>query len=1279
MSQETLWEFWIDVGGTFTDCLVRSPQGTISTFKLLSSGEFKGLGTGSGTTIVHDLEEAPNDFFRGAFFEFLDGDGQSMNPPMEIQGNQGARLTLKTKLKDDFPDSTSYRITSSTPAPVLGIQWLAALVGASMSEKIVVKLGTTRGTNALLERQGADTLFVTTKGFGDVLEIGYQDRPNLFDLNIRRAVPLYHSVLEIEERIGSRGEVIGAINATQVRADLEKALAQGATSIAVALLNSHKNPEHEALVEHCAKELGFDHISVSSKVIPLQKIVPRADTTLVDAYLTPVIRDYIADISKHLPHADLKLMTSAGGLIPADQFVGKDSILSGPAGGVVGVSNVAKTAGISQAIGFDMGGTSTDVCRFDGSIEKRFEMQISNASQDDSSIPTGARIVAPMLAIETVAAGGGSLCWFDGIQLRVGPQSAGANPGPACYGAGGPLCITDCNLFLGRIEADRFRFPLKPDGARLQLESVQQKMKEAGFTTPTLEEIALGFLQIAASNMAAPIKKISIAKGYDVRQYTLVSFGGAGAQHACDVANELGITSILQHPYASILSAYGIGTADERFHTAVDLAEPLSADFLKDLENQLAAQEKILLADKSFESSNISFVHQLDLRYEGQDAVLEIPITDGSDVRKDFLSAHQHQYGFVFDNRDVEVRALRSELIHHLPKFELPSQKTKAHEPKARSTSPMWFSQRKIQANSYDFGDLTPGATIKGPAKINTSNTCIVITPGWQAEVTDRSDIKMSRVSSEQAKSLSTDWDPIQLSLYNNRLSSMAEQMGATLQKTSLSVNVKERLDFSCAIFTKSGDLVVNAPHIPVHLGAMGDTVKAVIKEMGQMNPGDAFVTNDPYRGGSHLPDVTVICPVFSKAGNLMFFTGNRAHHAEIGGITPGSMPPHSKTLAEEGVLIRPFRLVGSNKQSEQELETLLSTAPYPSRSVRDNLADIRAQVAANEMGRHLLQQMVEQDGEEIVGAYMQYIRQAAEIKMRQTLKGVPPGVYSFTDQMDDQTPIGVDITIAHEPEGGKATVDFTRCGPVHRGNLNANRAIVRAAVLYSFRCLIDEEIPLNDGVLIPINIIVKNGSILSPPEGDDPTKLPAVVGGNVETSTRLVDVILGALGLAAASQGTMNNFLFGKSGSHGFGYYETICGGSGAGPRFNGTSAIHTHMTNTRITDPEVIEERFPVRLNRFEIRQGSGGQGSHSGGDGCIREFEFLEDLQVSIMSQRRTVAPFGLKGGQPGAKGTNLYQPKGTSTYSPIDGMVQLDIKSGDKIRIETPGGGGYGAKI
>ncbi|MBD3675045.1 MAG: hydantoinase B/oxoprolinase family protein [Planctomycetaceae bacterium] len=1263
------WEFWIDVGGTFTDCIARSPNDELLTCKTLSSGATKGelLDLNPERTSFCDplrLGE-PVDFWTGYQLTLSEFPDQSWR--VTAFDAEAGRIYLDRSLPPDLPPGVPYELRSHESAPLIAIRKILGLALNAEIPAVTVKLGTTRGTNALLERKGARVAFVTTKGFGDVLLIGNQNRPKLFELDIRKPEPLAECVIEIDERLSAEGDILAAPDPEAVKKQLQELRETGIRSLAICLLHAWKNPVHEQLVQKIAQAVGFTEISVSSKLSPLIKIVSRGDTTVMDAYLSPIIREYLIDIRSSLgPESSLKLMTSAGGLVDAERFVGKDSILSGPAGGVVGYARVAEQAGFDKAIGFDMGGTSTDVSRYDGVYEREYETEKG-----------GVRVVAPMLAIETVAAGGGSICQFDGVKLAVGPESSGADPGPACYGRGGPLAVTDLNVALGRVPADQFPFPIDESTVLKHLETMCAEIADSplGKQYEPLE-LAEGFLRIANENMVRAIRKISVARGYDPADHVLVSFGGAGGQHACAIARALGIPQILLHPYAGILSAYGIGLADVRRFREQSIFRELNSETLKDLTSTFAkltqqASDDVI-ADGLPAEQISQKLESLDLRYVGAETTLNIPRPDDGDYRSAFERRHREIYGYLHDSRPLEVTAARVEVVGSLPHPPQSITEPVPRTPQPDRMTETIFNGEAVETAIFQRQNLHPGDSFAGPAIVCEEISTVVVEPGFRATVDSRHCLIIEHRESDHQVSLATDVDPVMLEIFNNLFASIAEQMGVTLQQTSFSTNVKERLDFSCAVFSPAGDLVVNAPHIPVHLGAMSETVKGVLAGNPDLAPGDVIVTNDPYRGGSHLPDVTVVTPVHdSRSDELLFLTASRAHHSEIGGIVPGSMPPFSKNLAKEGVLIQNFKLVDAGQSREPQLRELLLSGEYPSRAVDSNLRDVSAQVAANQLGVRLLTDLVDRYSLAVVQAYMGHIQQAAAEKMRMSLAHIPDGTYSRTDHLDDGSPITVHIQI----QGETARVDFTGTGPVLATNLNANRAIVTAAVLYVMRCLIDEDIPLNSGVLDPVTIVLPE-CLLNPPRHEDPADCAAIVGGNVETSQRVVDVLLGSLNLAAASQGTMNNFTFGDES---FGYYETICGGAGATSENDGADAVHTHMTNTRLTDVEVIEQRYPVRLKQFAIRRGSGGAGKHRGGDGIIREIEFLKELDVSLLTERRgDYRPFGLEGGQPGENGQNLLHRHGDSSSQKLDGKAQIKVSSGDVLRIVTPGGGGFGAE-
>ena len=1273
-----VWEFWIDVGGTFTDCIARTPDDELIPLKVLSSGVTKGQieRIESPTQIVDSARyDDPEDFWRGYELRVIDPTGSISYSCGVLRAEKPAGiLTLDARLPDSVKPGANYELVSGEEAPILAIRRVLQLRLDEPIPEVSVRLGTTRGTNALLTRTGARTAFITTKGLKDVLLIGNQDRPRLFDLAIKKPEPLFERVVEIDERVDADGNVIRHPDETTIREQLAQLHGSDIESIAICLLHSFANSNHEILVERIAREVGFNEISTSSRLSPLIKIVSRGDTTTMDAYLNPILRDYVERLRGPLGNNNMKMMTSAGGLADADRFVGKDSILSGPAGGVIGFSRVAQRGGFEKSIGFDMGGTSTDVSRFDGTYELEFETQ-----------KAGVRIVSPMLAIETVAAGGGSICGFDGVKLFVGPQSAGADPGPACYGRGGPLTVTDVNLFLGKIVASRFPFPLDRQCVEDRLQTVCQQIAGSPMGKQyTPVELAEGFCAIANANMVRAIRKISVAKGYDPADYTLVTFGGAGAQHACAIARALGTRRVLIHPFAGILSAYGIGLADVRRFGQQSVLKQFSDEQLQQLEPVFERLERRATDEVRGEGIADELIgrpiRSLDMRYQGVEATINVVCPADIGYAQRYEQLHQQLYGYTHGDRSLEITAARVEVVgttadppDHVAELEF-------RTPVPNEVTETWFAGQNCSTAIFPRSDLRPGDEISGPSIICEPTSTVVIDPGFSAAITARGEILITdgELDDEEGAAATLNSrqstldapDPIMLEIFNNLFASIAEQMGITLQQTSFSTNVKERLDFSCAIFDPHGDLVVNAPHIPVHLGAMSETVKRILADNPNLAPRDVYVTNDPYRGGSHLPDVTVITPVHhAETGELLFLTASRAHHAEIGGIVPGSMPPFSKNLGEEGVLIRNFKLVDGGEPREEELKSLLLNAPFPTRSIHDNLADVAAQTAANNNGVTQLNELVGRYSLPVVQAYMQHIQRAAAEKMRMALSAIPDGEYQMTDHLDDGSPITVKIAILAE----SATVDFTGTGPVITTNLNANRAIVSAAVLYVFRCLIDEDIPLNSGVLEPVEIILPE-CLLNPPEKDSPSECAAVVGGNVETSQRVVDVLFAALGVAAASQGTMNNLTFGDDT---FGYYETICGGSGATPDADGADAVHTHMTNTRLTDVEVIERRYPVRIHEFSIRKGSGGAGRHRGGDGIVRRIEFLKPLKVSILSERRGIYhPFGLDGGEHGRTGHNTFQRHGSNVVKELSGKVEIDAEPGDILTIETPGAGGFG---
>jgi 5-oxoprolinase (ATP-hydrolysing) len=1256
----------IDVGGTFTDSLAELPDGSLRTRKILSTGLVRGraLAAPSATAFADSARAPePDGFWDGAFVRLYASDGRSLGERRVARfGAEGGHVALDAPLPRD---AHTYELDAELPAPILAIRLLLAVPLTLPLPPVDVRLGTTKGTNALLTRRGARTAFVTTRGFGDVLRIGTQARPRLFELTIRKPEPLFERVLEVDERVDAAGRVLAPLDVAGLRAGLSELRAGGVESLAIALLHAHAHPAHERAVAAEARAAGFAYVSVSSEVAPLEKIVWRGDTTVMDAYLAPVLAGYLASLRAHLAEGSrLDVMTSAGGLVAAERWSGKDSVLSGPAGGVVGALRVAELYGAPRVIGFDMGGTSTDVSRGEGGLAE-LELETEKA---------GVRVVAPMLAIETVAAGGGSICRFDGVRLLVGPESAGADPGPACYGRGGPLTITDVNVILGRIPPEGLPLPIDVDAARARLAELTSQMGDR----ETPEALAEGLLAINNESVARAIRAVSSQKGRDPRDHALVSFGGAGAQHACAVARELGVRRVLHHRLSGLLSAYGIHLADVRRFAQESVLARASGDVVARLEATFRGLEARASAEVLAEGVPPELVEapirSLDLRYEGHDAALNVPWPAEGTFTAAYEAEHRRIFGYAQEGRPIEIVAARVEVVgrsrrRRVPESPLGDLPVLSQPPRSGRA---WFDGRWQEVPIVPRASWPAGAFMNGPAIVCDDGATIVVEPGWRATATPMGDVELV-FEGEDARRADEDTsrDPVRLELYNRRFEAVAEHMGELLRRTASSTNVKERLDFSCALFSGEGELVVNAPHIPVHLGAMGETVRSVLREALAIAPGDVFVTNDPYHGGSHLPDVTVVSPVFHE-GRVASFVASRAHHAEIGGIVPGSMPPFSTSLADEGVLLRCFRAVEGGRFREDELRALLSSGRHPSRRVDDNVADLRAQIAANQAGEAALRELVRAASWPVLAAYMGHVRDAATEKMVAALRRLGDGsTRTFTDYLDDGTPITVTLTV----DGGRARVDFAGTGPVVAGNLNANRAIVTAAVLYAFRCLLDEDIPLNEGVLAPLTIAIPPGCLLAPREGADPASSPAVVGGNVETSQRVVDVVLGALGLAAASQGTMNNLTLGDGT---FGYYETICGGAGATARGPGADAVHTHMTNTRLTDPEVLERRYPVRVVGFAIRRGSGGAGAHRGGDGAVRELEVTRPLEVSILSERRgPYAPYGLLGGSPGALGKNLLLRAGSPIAEILPAKGTWRLEPGDRLTIETPGGGGFGA--
>ncbi len=1212
LSGQQRWQFWIDRGGTFTDVVGKRPDGTLVTHKLLSE-----------------------------------------NP-------------------EQYRD-----------AAVAGIRHLLGLKpGEPVTPEQVecVKMGTTVATNALLERKGEATLLVTTQGFGDALRIAYQNRPRLFDRQIVLPELLYSAVVEAHERVSVDGEVLQALDEAHLRTQLVDAHQQGVRSVAIVFMHGWRHTAHELAAARLAREVGFTQVSTSHQTSPMMKLVSRGDTTVVDAYLSPILRRYVDQVASEMPGVKLMFMQSSGGLTDAQVFAGKDAILSGPAGGIVGMARTAQLAGHDKVIGFDMGGTSTDVSHFAGQFEREFETQVA-----------GVRMRAPMMSIHTVAAGGGSLLAYDGARFRVGPQSAGANPGPASYRRGGPLAVTDANVMVGKVQPKFFPSVFGPEANQpLDAEVVRGHFQKlAAQTGRAAEDVAHGFIQIAVQQMANAIKKISVARGYDVTRYTLQCFGGAGGQHACLVADALGMSQVLVHPLAGVLSAYGMGLADQNVmreesieRRLDDAAMPFMAERLQALGE---STRLALLAQMGGEATHVDRIElrqRVHLRYEGTDSALVVPWGDQAQLVAGFESAYRQRFAFLMQGKALVVEAVSVEAV--LP-GDAPEETVHAlnseREVPRRDTVRVYAANAQGVAEWQEAAlvvreDMRPGDVIDGPAIIAEKNATTVVEPGWQARLTALDHLLLVRVQARAVQhAAGTQADPVLLEVFNNLFMNIAEQMGLQLQNTAYSVNIKERLDFSCALFSAQGHLIANAPHMPVHLGSMGESIQTVIQEnKGRMQPGDVFVLNDPYHGGTHLPDITVITPVYLDGhAEPVFYVGSRGHHADVGGLTPGSMPPFSTRIEEEGVQINNFKLVAAGHLREAEMVALLQSGEYPSRNPAQNMADLKAQIAANEKGVQELRRMVEQFGLDVVQAYMRHVQDNAEESVRRVITRLKDGQFTLPLDNGAQIQVAVRVNAAERT----AEIDFTGTSTQLPNNFNAPRAVCMAAVLYVFRSLVDDDIPLNAGCLKPLKVIIPQGSMLNP---NPPA---SVVAGNVETSTCITNALFGALGVMAGSQPTMNNFTFGNARVQ---YYETISGGSGAGGRFDakgqlvggfdGTSVVQTHMTNSRLTDPEVLEFRFPVRLESYAIRQGSGGAGRWHGGDGGVRRVRFLEPMTAGILSNGRIHPAFGMAGGHSGLPGINRVV-RSDGTVQELAHIGQVEMLADDVFEIHTPGGGGFGA--
>jgi 5-oxoprolinase (ATP-hydrolysing) len=1197
MNATSRWDFWIDRGGTFTDVVGRRPDGSLVAHKLLS--------------------ENPEAYADAAV--------------------QSIRDLLGLKKGDAIPPGR---------------------VGA-------VKMGTTVATNALLERKGDRTLLLITKGFRDALKIGYQARPKIFAKHIIKPDMLYERVAEVDERVRADGTVEREPDLGAVHKELEAAKADGIKAVAIVFMHAYRYPEHEKSIAALARNMGFAQVSVSHEVSPLIKLVGRGDTTVVDAYLSPILRRYVAQVDKELDSknssARLMFMMSSGGLTAAELFQGKDAILSGPAGGVVGMAQTGHEAGMDRLIGFDMGGTSTDVSHYDGEYERAFETEVA-----------GVRMRAPMMLIHTVAAGGGSILHFDGARFRVGPDSAGANPGPKCYRRGGPLAVTDANVMVGKLIPDFFPKifgphqdqPLDAQAVRHGFNNLAQKV---GNKSP--EEIADGFIRIAVENMANAIKKISVQRGYDVTRYALNCFGGAGGQHACLVADALGMTKVLIHPFSSLLSAYGMGLASIRATRQQAIEEPLSEAALKAIAAigaRLGALTRDEVIGQGVPASAVSVHVRAHIRYSGTDTALVVASGALDDMKTAFEAAHKARFGFIDESKQLVLEAVSVEAVGGGASFaerELPQSRDALPTPVRRTK--FYTQGRWHDASVYTRDQLKPGHMIMGAAIIIEPHQTIVVEDGWQAELTVKNHLVLSRaVPVQREHAIGTKADPVMLEIFNNLFMSIAEQMGVSLQNTAYSVNIKERLDFSCAVFAHDGTLVANAPHMPVHLGSMDRSVETIIRDnAGTIAPGDVYAINAPYNGGTHLPDITVCTPVFDDAQKeILFWVASRGHHADVGGISPGSMSPNATTIEQEGVYMDNFKLVDRGRFREAELNAVLTGAKYPARNPVQNINDLKAQIAANEKGVQELRKMVVHFTMPVVQAYMQHVQDNAAESVRRVIDRLHDSEFSY--EMDQGMVIKVKITV--DKEKREATVDFTGTSPQQPTNFNAPEPVTRAAVLYVFRVMVDDDIPMNAGCLRPINIVIPQHSMLTP-------EYPAaVVAGNVETSQAVTNCLFGALQALACAQGTMNNLNFGNAK---YQYYETICSGSPAGPGFPGTDAVHTHMTNTRLTDPEVLEFRYPVVLEDFHIRKGSGGRGQWNAGDGIRRTIRFLEKMECTILSGHRRVRPFGMAGGETGQVGENWARRK-DGRMERLQGCDDTVIDAGEAIIIQTPTAGGYG---
>ncbi|MGK7368583.1 MAG: hydantoinase B/oxoprolinase family protein [Candidatus Halalkalibacterium sp. M3_1C_030] len=1255
------WKIWIDTGGTFTDCIAKDPQGVTHKTKVLSHSALRGKAlefiNPRKIRIKQDWD-APDNFIAGFSFNFLNSRHKELT--VEKFDAETSVIELKNGIGDTAKfKNANFEVISGEEAPILACRLLTKTLPNESLPTIKVRLATTKGTNALLENKIAPTMLITNSGFGDLLKIGDQKRRDLFVKKVVKPDPLYAKVLEVSGRLDSQGNVLEELAVKKQDEEINSFIQEADASFAICLMNSYKNSLHEDKIKKLLSGLGATYVSVSSELSPFIKILPRAQTTVVNAVLSPILNKYLDNVHRKIGKAPLHVMTSAGGLINAKNFQPKDSLLSGPAGGVVGASGIGRDNGHQKIISFDMGGTSTDVARYDNDFDYVFEHKVGSA-----------QLNAPALSIETVAAGGGSICAFDGNKLTVGPDSAGASPGPACYGAGGPLTLTDINLLLGRLEEDNFGIPISPNESENRFSKLLDKINESRNEEPNRKEILEGFLQIANERMADAIRKVSLRKGYDPSDYTLVGFGGAGAQHVCAIAEELEIADILIPSDAGLLSAYGLGSA-----VIEQFAEKQILGKLNELNSQVEAYLKELRQEALHELQTKEGIDEKDLqirkelvfmRIKDQDSTIKIDYQQNSDLEAAFKEAYQNRYGHWVEGSEIEIESIRAVASTKVTAGSHSSSAPGKKPADPYKTKPIQFQGKTVETPVFFRKNLSAGNTVDGPALILDPYSTIVVEPGWEATVCNDLSLHLRSIAGENYTKKEIQSESVALELYTNRFTSVAEEMGEMLKRTALSVNVKERMDYSCALLNKDGELVVNAPHIPVHLGALGLCVRKLSGSLS-MDKGDVVVTNHPAFGGSHLPDVTIVTPIFGESGQLLGYAASRAHHAEIGGTRPGSMPPDATTLAEEGVVIPPMYLVRKGEPQWGTIREHLTDARYPTRAIEENMADLQAAVAANHRGVESIRSLAVQSSEEKVEYFMKAIKNEAALKCREMLKKLPDEISESREFLDDGSMLKVKIT----KKEARMVIDFSGTEKKHSGNLNATPAIVNSVIMYVLRVLVDEPLPLNEGLLDPITIKLP-GCMLNPEFKDDPADCPAVVGGNTETSQRLVDLLLKPFNQVACSQGTMNNVLFGNDE---FGYYETIGGGTGAGPGFHGTDAVHHHMTNTAGTDPEILEHRYPVRLDRYAIRKDSGGNGRYQGGNGIERELTFLEPVSLSVLTQHRVEAPYGLEGGKAGATGKQ-WIIKRNGNKEQLSSISGSELEAGDKFIIQTPGGGGYG---